>query len=149
MPSVKIEYRMTTDPVAQPYSVIHTQTQDGAFELTGITPGVWDVCVTARNARMATTRVTLTAGETKEIRLRVAASVVLTFKNTSASEFYYLQPHNDGLALPLTGVEGGHEYRFNVPPGRISLRISDANAKTLAVREIEIPPGASGAISYP
>jgi RHS repeat-associated protein len=30
LPSVKVEYFLTTDPAKQPYSLLHTQTQDGA-----------------------------------------------------------------------------------------------------------------------
>ena len=126
-----------------------SQTRENSFEVTGISAGVWDISVTARNARMGTTRVTLVPGETKEIVLRVSPSVVLSFKNTSDKDFFYLHPSSDGFAMELAGVDPGQEHRFNLPPGRISLRISNAKAKTLTVREIEIAPGASGEIRYP
>ncbi len=126
-----------------------SETHNMAFELTGITPGVWDISARSRNARMAMRRVTLAPGESKEITLRVAPSVALVFKNTSAAEFYWVIPECNGLALETSGVESGQEQRIAVPAGRVNLRIMDAEAKTLATRSLEIAPGASGEVRFP
>jgi hypothetical protein len=126
-----------------------TQGNKSGFEVTGITPGVWDVVVTGRNALLGTTRVSLAEAEVKEVLLRLSPSVVLTFKNTSPTEFFYLFPQCDGLALQSEGIDPGKEQRLTLPPGRITVRVADAQAKTLGTRTVDIAPGAAATLEYP
>ncbi|HTF89196.1 MAG TPA: carboxypeptidase-like regulatory domain-containing protein [Planctomycetota bacterium] len=129
------------------------------FEFSGLKSGEWDVSaetlpeydpLVLKKPRplVAAARVTLVAGETREMTLRVSPSARLTVTNAS-SALILLQPESNGILLRDTAVQPGEGALLDVPPGPITLLIQDEHGVTLAERKIDAAPGSKTAIRYP